>query len=63
LKDGAEAVGERALLDAVAQRLARHKAPRSIRFVEEIPKGATGKIQRIGMAERLSALAVAAGEI
>jgi acyl-CoA synthetase (AMP-forming)/AMP-acid ligase II len=63
LKDGAAAVGERALLDAVAQRLARHKVPRAIRFVDEIPKGATGKIQRIGMAERLSALAVAAGKV
>jgi acyl-CoA synthetase (AMP-forming)/AMP-acid ligase II len=61
LEDNAE-VGERALLDAVAQRLARHKVPRSIRFVEEIPKGATGKIQRIGMAERLNARAIASKE-
>jgi acyl-CoA synthetase (AMP-forming)/AMP-acid ligase II len=59
LKEGADAVGERALLDAVAHRLARHKVPRSIRFVDEIPKGATGEIQRIGMAERLNALALA----
>lgn len=62
LKDGADAIGERALLDAVARRLARHKVPRSIRFVDEIPKGATGKIQRIGMAERLNPLVVAVSE-
>jgi acyl-CoA synthetase (AMP-forming)/AMP-acid ligase II len=58
LKDNAE-VAERALLDGVARRLARHKVPRSIRFVDEIPKSATGKIQRIGMAERLNARAFA----
>jgi acyl-CoA synthetase (AMP-forming)/AMP-acid ligase II len=63
LKDGGVAVTERALLDAVAQRLARYKVPGSIRFVDEIPKGATGKIQRIGMAERLSALGAAAGKV
>jgi acyl-CoA synthetase (AMP-forming)/AMP-acid ligase II len=54
LKEGLAAVGERELLDAVGQRLARHKLPRSIKFVEEIPRGGTGKIQRIGMAERLN---------
>jgi acyl-CoA synthetase (AMP-forming)/AMP-acid ligase II len=59
LKEGSESVGERALLDAVGQRLARHKLPRSILFVEEIPRGATGKIQRIGMAERLKGQAFA----
>jgi acyl-coenzyme A synthetase/AMP-(fatty) acid ligase len=52
-----------ALLDAVARRLTRHKVPRSIRFVDEIPKGATGKIQRIGMAERLNPLVVAVSEV
>ncbi len=60
LKEGLESVGERALIDALAKRLAHYKVPRSIRFVDEIPKGATGKIQRIGMAERLNALAIAA---
>jgi len=63
LTDGAGAVGERTLLDAVAQRLARHKVPRSIRIIDEIPKGATGKIQRIGMAERLKGQTVAVGEV
>jgi len=37
----------------VAERLAPFKVPRRILFVDEIPKGATGKVQRIGLASRL----------
>ena len=37
----------------VSKRLADFKVPRKIVFVEEIPKGATGKIQRIGLAKQL----------
>ena len=37
----------------VAGRLAPFKVPRTIIFLAEIPKGPTGKIQRIGLAERL----------
>ena len=37
----------------VAEHLAAFKVPRRIVIVDEIPKGATGKVQRIGMAERL----------
>ena len=33
--------------------LADFKIPKYIRFLEEIPKGATGKLQRIGLAEKL----------
>lgn len=36
-----------------AQRLAPFKVPGRFVFLEEIPKGATGKVQRIGMAARL----------
>ena len=36
-----------------AQRLADFKVPRKIVFLDEIPKGATGKLQRIGLAEKL----------
>lgn len=36
-----------------AGHLADFKVPRSVVILDEIPKGATGKIQRIGMAERL----------
>ena len=36
-----------------AGRLADFKVPRKILFLDEIPKGATGKLQRIGLAEKL----------
>jgi len=36
-----------------AERLASYKVPRSVLVLDEIPKGATGKIQRIGLAEKL----------
>ena len=52
LRDGKE-VSERALRDFAAERLADFKVPRKILFLEEIPKGATGKLQRIGLAEKL----------
>ena len=44
---------ERGIQAALADRLADFKVPRAIAIVPEIPKGATGKVQRIGMAERL----------
>ncbi|MDE0348960.1 MAG: AMP-binding protein, partial [Gammaproteobacteria bacterium] len=46
-------VDEAALRAFVAERLADFKVPRTIVFVDEIPKGATGKIQRIGLARAL----------
>jgi acyl-CoA synthetase (AMP-forming)/AMP-acid ligase II len=52
LREGAS-VEERALRDFAATRLAAFKVPRSIVFLEEIPKGSTGKLQRIGLAEKL----------
>ncbi|AXQ94590.1 acyl--CoA ligase [Cereibacter azotoformans] len=36
-----------------AARLADFKVPRRVLLLEEIPKGATGKLQRIGLAEKL----------
>jgi acyl-CoA synthetase (AMP-forming)/AMP-acid ligase II len=44
---------ERELQDFVAKRAADYKVPRKILFMEEIPKGATGKLQRIGLAAKL----------
>ena len=44
---------ERELRDFAAQRLADFKVPRKVVFLPEIPKGATGKLQRIGLAEKL----------
>ena len=47
------AASERELRDFCATRLADFKVPRKILFLPEIPKGATGKLQRIGLAEKL----------
>ena len=44
---------EKDLRDFASQRLAPFKVPRTIVFLEEIPKGVTGKLQRIGLAEKL----------
>jgi acyl-CoA synthetase (AMP-forming)/AMP-acid ligase II len=44
---------ERELRDFAATKLADFKVPRKILFLAEIPKGATGKLQRIGLAEKL----------
>ncbi len=41
-------------------RLAGFKVPRRIVLLDELPKGATGKVQRIGLAERLGLGGVAA---
>jgi acyl-coenzyme A synthetase/AMP-(fatty) acid ligase len=37
--------------------MADFKVPRRVIIMEEIPKGATGKMQRIGMAEKLGLVA------
>ncbi len=47
------ALEERALKDFLATRLADFKVPRKVVFLAEIPKGATGKLQRIGLAQKL----------
>jgi len=52
LKEGASAE-EKELRAFAAQRLADFKVPRTILFMDEIPKGATGKLQRIGLAQKL----------
>jgi acyl-CoA synthetase (AMP-forming)/AMP-acid ligase II len=44
---------ERELRDFAAQQLADFKVPRKVVFLPEIPKGATGKLMRIGLAEKL----------
>ena len=52
LRDG-QAVSERELQAYVASRAADYKVPKKILFMDEIPKGATGKLQRIGLAQKL----------
>ena len=51
------AASESELRDFAAKRLAQFKVPRKIVFLAEIPKGATGKLQRIGLAEKLGLVA------
>ncbi len=46
-------VTETDLRHFAAQKLADFKIPRKILILDDIPKGATGKIQRIGLAEKL----------
>jgi acyl-CoA synthetase (AMP-forming)/AMP-acid ligase II len=52
LREGQQA-SEGDLREFVAGRLADFKVPRKVLFMEEIPKGATGKLQRIGLAAKL----------
>ena len=52
LRDGHTAT-ERELQDFVNERLAAFKVPCKIVILAEIPKGATGKLQRIGLAQKL----------
>ena len=52
LREGMAAT-EQELGGFVSERLAAFKTPRKILLVAEIPKGATGKLQRIGLAQKL----------
>jgi acyl-CoA synthetase (AMP-forming)/AMP-acid ligase II len=52
LREGKNA-SERELRDFVAERLADFKVPCKVVFLAEIPKGPTGKLQRIGLAAKL----------
>jgi acyl-CoA synthetase (AMP-forming)/AMP-acid ligase II len=52
LAEGAQA-DERSIRAFAAERLTDAKVPRTIVFLDEIPKGATGKLQRIGLAQKL----------
>ena len=54
MREGQE-VESRALQDFVAKKLAAFKVPNRIVFVDEIPRGPTGKLQRIGLGEKLLA--------
>src|SRR5271166_5608172 len=52
LREG-ESATEQELRAFLSERLATFKVPRKIHFVAEIPKGSTGKLQRIGLAQKL----------
>jgi acyl-CoA synthetase (AMP-forming)/AMP-acid ligase II len=52
LREGQSAT-ERELQSYVSSRAADYKVPKKILFMDEIPKGATGKLQRIGLSAKL----------
>ncbi len=52
LRDGADSTAM-AIREYVGERVAGYKVPREVVFVDDIPKTATGKLKRIGMAEAL----------
>jgi oxalate---CoA ligase len=52
LREGAT-LTEKELREFAAKRLADFKVPRKVVILAEIPKGATGKLQRIGLAAKL----------
>jgi acyl-CoA synthetase (AMP-forming)/AMP-acid ligase II len=52
LRDGHDA-DEAAIRSFAAARLAAFKVPRRVVILPEIPKGATGKLQRLGLAQKL----------
>jgi acyl-CoA synthetase (AMP-forming)/AMP-acid ligase II len=52
LREGQTAT-ERDLQAFVGGRAAEFKVPKKILILDEIPKGATGKLQRIGLAAKL----------
>jgi acyl-CoA synthetase (AMP-forming)/AMP-acid ligase II len=56
LREGAS-LTERELRDYAAKQLADFKVPKKVVFLDEIPKGATGKLMRIGLAEKLGVTA------
>lgn len=57
LEEGEE-VGEETLQRQLQDKLSVAKIPKRIVFVDEVPKGPTGKLQRIGLAERLGVTGV-----
>ena len=52
LRDGAAAT-DRDILRFVAGRLAPYKVPAMLRILDELPRGATGKVRRLDMARQL----------
>jgi long-chain acyl-CoA synthetase len=46
LKPGTDAVGQEELLKFAKYHLADYKVPQSITFIDSLPKGSTGKIDR-----------------
>ena len=51
-KDGAE-ISEDEIRNALNDKIARYKYPRWVRFTDELPRTATGKVQRYKLRELL----------
>lgn len=47
-------LAERDIRSLAFDRLAEHKVPGQVAIVDEVPKGPTGKLQRIGLADKLA---------
>jgi long-chain acyl-CoA synthetase len=56
-----QTVDEKSLRQFARQRLADYKVPERIVFIDELPKGLTGKVQRRALKEILSAELAASG--
>jgi acyl-CoA synthetase (AMP-forming)/AMP-acid ligase II len=54
LKQGRQAT-QQEIIQYCKERIARYKAPKSVDFVEELPKTGTGKIFKKGLKERYPA--------
>jgi fatty-acyl-CoA synthase len=52
LRPGAEPVAGKELVDYVRARLAHFKAPRRVEIIEQLPKGGTGKVQKVELRRR-----------
>ena len=48
---------EQEIRDFAAARLAGYKVPRRVLMMDDLPKGATGKVQRVGLAKKLGLVA------
>jgi fatty-acyl-CoA synthase len=54
-----EQVSAQELIAFARERLAAHKVPKSVHFVDELPKNASGKLLKRELRDRLSAPAAA----
>jgi fatty-acyl-CoA synthase len=56
LRDGADAVGEEDVIAFCRARLPRYMVPRTVVFVPELPKTATGKVQKVLLRNQAKAM-------
>jgi len=56
LKDGAAGVGAEEVMAFCRARLPRYMAPRTVVFVDDLPKTATGKVQKFALRDKAKAM-------